>query len=155
MGEEMMLPFWRVVGVIVGTLYAVTFSWGSDQEVLRPRVPKDQIEAARAVRNPLPVTPEMIEKGNGLFHGKAFCMTCHGRDGKGLGGDIDRSTFQGPLPRDFTDRDWQAARTDGELMWILKNGSPGTAMAVFVGPIITEEEAWHLILYVRSLGKVQ
>jgi len=144
---------WCVLGVIVGTLYAVPFSWGSDQDVLRPRVPEDQIEAARAVRNPLPVTPEMIEKGNGLFHGKAFCMTCHGRDGKGLGGDIDRSTFQGPLPRDFTDRDWQATRTDGELMWILKNGSPGTAMAPFIPLILTEEEAWQVLRYVRSFGQ--
>jgi mono/diheme cytochrome c family protein len=149
----MMSTAWCVLGVIVGTLYAVPFSWGSDQDVLRPRVPEDQIEAARAVRNPLPVTPEMIEKGNGLFHGKAFCMTCHGRDGKGLGGDIDRSTFQGPLPRDFTDRDWQATRTDGELMWILKNGSPGTAMAPFIPLILTEEEAWQVLRYVRSFGQ--
>lgn len=141
---------WKVMLAAALSLQVLTHGWAAEREVLRPRVPKDQIEAARAVRNPLPATPEMIEKGKGLFHGEAFCLTCHGRDGKGLGDDIDRSTFHGALPRDFTDREWQATRTDGELMWILKNGSKGTAMAIFVGPIITEEEGWQLILYVRS-----
>ena len=123
-----------------------------DRKVLRPRVPPDQIETARAVKNPLPATPELIEKGKALYHGKAFCLTCHGRDGKGLGRDVDPKLVQGVLPRNFTERAWQKARTDGELMWVLKNGIPGTAMAVFVGPVVTEEEAWQLILYVRSFG---
>lgn len=137
-------------------LHGMTIVWGADPEVLRPRVPKDQIEAARAVTNPLSATPEMIAKGKALFEGQAFCRACHGQDGRGiLGPDIAPGSLKGPLPRDFTDREWQAARTDGELMWILKNGSQGTAMAVFVGPIITEEEAWQLILCVRSFGKTQ
>jgi hypothetical protein len=59
----------------------------------------------------------------------------------------------GKLPRNFTDKDWQAERTDGELLWILKNGSAGTAMASFIPLVLTEEEAWHVILYVRSFGK--
>lgn len=88
-----------------------------------------------------------------LFQGKAFCLTCHGRDGKGLGGDIEPGTLKGPLPRDFTDQDWQAARTDGELLWILKNGSKGTAMAKFIPLVLTEEEAWQVLLYVRSFGQ--
>jgi mono/diheme cytochrome c family protein len=57
------------------------------------------------------------------------------------------------LPRDFTDQDWQAARTDGELFWILKNGSKGTAMAKFIPLVLTEEEAWQVLLYVRSFGQ--
>ena len=126
---------------------------GADEAVLRPRVPADQIAHVRTWKNPLPATPETIEKGKQLFHGKAFCLTCHGRDGKGLGGDIEPGTLKGPLPRDFTDRDWQTARTDGELLWILKNGSKGTAMAPFVPLILTEEEAWQVLLYVRSFGQ--
>ena len=77
-------------------------------------------------------------------------MTCHGKDGKGLG-DIPGLT--GKLPRNFTDKDWQAGRMDGELLWILKNGSSGTAMVSFIPHVLTEYEAWHVILYVRSFGK--
>lgn len=126
--------------------------FGADEAVLRPRVPIDQIEEARTRTNPLPATEVTLEKGKRLFHGKAFCVTCHGKDGKGLGDDIEPGTLKGPLPRNFTDNEWQAARTDGELFWILKNGSKGTAMAPFVPLILTEEEAWQVLLYVRSFG---
>jgi mono/diheme cytochrome c family protein len=112
-------------------------------------VPADQLQAARATINPLPATPELIAKGKTLFEGKAFCKACHGADGKGLPKDLD---LKGPLPRNFTDKAWQKARTDGELMWILRNGSPGTDMAPFIPLVLTEEEAWQVLLYVRSFG---
>lgn len=126
---------------------------GADEAVLKPRVPVDQLHEAETWKNPLPATEATIEKGKQLFLGKAFCATCHGRNGKGLGGDIEPGTLKGALPRDFTDQEWQAARTDGELLWILKNGSKGTAMAPFIPLILTEEEAWQVLLYVRSFGQ--
>ena len=128
-------------------------TWAADKTVMRPRVPRDQIEAARAVTNPLPASEEMIAKGKALYEGKAFCKVCHGPDGKGLGADIAPGSLKGPLPRNFTDKKWQAARTDGELFWILKNGSKGTAMAPFIPLVLTEEEAWQVLQYVRSFGQ--
>jgi hypothetical protein len=112
-----------MVGVL---LTAEGFTWAADKAVMRPRVPRDQIEAARAVTNPLPASEEMIAKGKALYEGKAFCKVCHGPDGKGLGKDIAPGSLKGPLPRNFTDKKWQSARTDGELFWILKNGSKGS-----------------------------
>lgn len=122
---------------------------GADSEVLKPRVPLDQIAEARTWTNPVPAAPDNIEQGKTIFHGKAFCVTCHGRDGKGLG---EIEGLRGKLPRNFTDKAWQAARTDGELFWILKNGSPGSDMASFIPLVLTEEEAWHVLLYVRSFS---
>ena len=140
---------------LVGGLFLLLegLTWAADPTVLRPRVPRDQIEAARAVTNPLPASDEMIAKGKALFEGKAFCKACHGVDGKGLGGGIAPGSLKGPLPRNFTDKRWQAARTDGELFWILKNGSKGTAMASFIPLVLTEEEAWQILLYLRSFGR--
>ena len=126
-----------------------TAAWAADAQVLRPRVPSDQMDAARSVTNPLQSTPELIEQGKALFEGKAFCKACHGADGKGLPKELE---LKGPLPRNFTDKRWQATRTDGELFWILKNGSPGTDMAPFVPLVLTEEEAWQVLLYVRSFN---
>jgi mono/diheme cytochrome c family protein len=120
-----------------------------DPAVLKPRVPPDRIEEAKTWQNPFPTTPERLERGKKLFHGKGFCVTCHGKEGKGLG---KIPGLRGKLPRNFTDKAWQAARTDGELFWILKNGSPGTAMASFIPLVLTEEEAWHVLLYVRAFG---
>lgn len=138
-----------VVSVALGVL-APVLSRAADPEVLKPRVPSDQIEEAKSWINPFPITSENIEKGKGIFHGKAFCVTCHGRDGKGLG---NIPGLRGRLPRDFTDTAWQATRTDGELFWILKNGSLGTDMASFIPLVLNEEEAWYVILYVRSFEK--
>jgi mono/diheme cytochrome c family protein len=146
----------HVTAALATTALSITVmsssAWPSDPAVLRPRVPLDQIESVRQITNPYPPTPEIVAQGKVLFEGKAFCRTCHGIDGKGLGSDIDPENFRGPLPRNFTDKNWQAARTDGELFWILKNGSKGTAMASFIPLVLTEEEAWKVISYVRSFG---
>ena len=74
--------------------------------------------------------------------------------------DVDKISFKsyllpglvGKLPRNFTDKSWQTVRTDGELMWILKNGSSGTAMVSFVPETLTEKEAWQIILVIRAFG---
>lgn len=132
------------------SLCSVQVSLAADSEVLKPRVPTDQIMEVKTWENPFPATLENIEKGKEIFHGKAFCVTCHGRDGKGLG---DIPGLRGRLPRDFTDIAWQTARSDGELFWILKNGSPNTDMASFVPLVLTEQEAWHVVLYLRTFGK--
>ena len=143
-----------IVSLVVGyLLLSVGLAWAADSAVLRPRVPKGQIQEARAVTNPLPADEEVITKGKALYEGKAFCKVCHGPDGKGLGADIDPKSLKGPLPRNFTDKKWQAARTDGELFWIMKNGSKGTAMASFIPLILTEEEAWQVLRYVRSFAQ--
>lgn len=134
-------------GVIASS---ASLSFAADAAVLKPRVPFDQIEEAKSWKNPFEPTAENIEKGKAIFHGKAFCVTCHGRDGKGFG---DIPGLVGKLPRNFTDKAWQSVRADGEILWILKNGSPGTDMASFIPLILTEEEAWHVLLYVRSFGQ--
>ena len=74
-------------------------------------------------------------------------MSCHGTNGKGV-------KVPGHEPRDFTDVKWQQVRTDGEMMWVLKNGSPGTSMPVRVGKVINEEEGWKVILYIRTFAGV-
>tara|TARA_Y100001960_G_scaffold5829_1_gene6043 strand:+ start:2792 stop:2908 length:117 start_codon:yes stop_codon:yes gene_type:complete len=38
-------------------------------------------------------------------------------------------------------------------MWILKNGSSGTAMVSFVPETLTEKEAWQIILFIRTFAK--
>ncbi len=137
------------IGIFFFALITPPLTLAADPEVLKPRVPVGQIDEAKSWKNPISSTEENIEKGKHIFHGKAFCVTCHGRDGKGLG---NIPGLVGRLPRNFTDKAWQAARTDGELFWILKNGSPGTDMASFIPLVLTEEEAWHVILYVRFFG---
>ncbi len=122
----------------------------AERDPLKARVPADQIEAAKSVKNPFPATPENIAKGDGLFHGKGTCAVCHGA--KGLG-DGPAAVGLDPAPRNFTNAEFHRARTDGELMWVMRNGSAGTAMVPVIGSVINEEEGWLILLYERSLGQ--
>jgi len=119
--------------------YAVAFHLDN----YAPRVPPELLDELQDMDNPYPATPDRIEAGQEIYFGKGQCVTCHNVNGKGV-------KRPGHAPRDFTDGKWQETRTDGELMWILRNGSPGTEMPVRVGKVITEEEGWNVIHYLRT-----
>jgi len=112
-------------------------------DIYQPRVPEDLLDQVQEIEDPNPPSPERIEAGRKIYFGKGLCVTCHSKNGKGV-------RFPGHSPRNFTDPKWQELRTDGELMWILKNGSPGTGMPIRVGKVITEEEGWDVILFIRT-----
>lgn len=102
-------------------------------------------------KNPLPASGDMIEAGKVLFQQTAqpvACAMCHGNKGDGQG-------FMGaalvPQPRNFTCGSMMRGISDGQLFWIIKNGSPGTGMMSFAG--LTDEQVWQLIHYIRSLAR--
>lgn len=78
-------------------------------------------------------TPADIEAGS-RYYGN-YCSGCHGADGKGMpGANLSRGTFR-------------RATTDDELMRIIINGIPGTAMppAAF-----KTEQAALIVAYLRA-----
>ena len=112
-----------------------------------PRVPEALLEILQDMDNPFSTSIKNIEEGSKVYFGKGLCVKCHGVNGKGI-------KVSGHSPRDFTDAKWQDVRTDGEMMWVLKNGSPGTSMPIRVGKAISEEEAWKVILFIRTFAGV-
>ncbi|MBI5197894.1 MAG: cytochrome c [Nitrospirae bacterium] len=130
-------------------VFAAGMAYAAEKDPLKPRVPADQMAAAKAMKNPVASTPENIAKGKAIFDGKGGCMACHGTagDGKGPG-----AMALDPSPRNFHNKDWQKARTDGELKWVVTNGSAGTGMMPLKGTL-TDEEMWQAITYVRTFGK--
>ena len=129
------------------SLFAASIE-GAERDLLSPRVPPDQLKQVKEMKNPFPSTPENIARGSVLFHEKGTCFTCHGKEGKG---DGLAAPGLDPSPRDFTNETFHKARTDGELFWVIKNGSSGTAMMPMIGSVINEEEGWLVLLYERSL----
>ncbi len=113
------------------------------KDVYEPRVPKEILAREQKIESPYPVTRDRIEEGRKIYVGAGYCVTCHSNNGKGV-------NLPGHASRDFTDAKWQKIRTDGELMWVLKNGSPGTGMPMRVGIDITEEDGWNVIQYIRT-----
>lgn len=140
--------FARAIGVVTVFMFlAVSTAVAVERDPLPPRVPPDKIKAARKLKNPVPKTSENLAKGKALFESKGTCFNCHGKAGKG---DGPAGKILNPTPRNFTNCKFHKKRKDGELFWVIKNGSAGTGMVPLIGKVINEEEAWTIINYERS-----
>ena len=141
----------RFAGFLTALMFlSVTAVVAEERDPLPPRVPADQIAEAKEMKNPIEKTPANIAKGKALFEGKGTCFNCHGKEGKG---DGPAGQILNPSPRDFTNCKFHKKRKDGELFWVIKNGSAGTGMVSLIPAAINEEEAWTIINYERSFCK--
>jgi mono/diheme cytochrome c family protein len=101
-----------------------------------------------AMANPLEVNRGARRAGKELYEdlSNPSCVACHGNKGDGRGQLADQFD---PPPRNFSCAATIDGVPDGQLHWIIKNGSPGTAMPSF--GYLTDEEIWPLVIYLRSL----
>ncbi|MEO8341081.1 MAG: c-type cytochrome [Nitrospirota bacterium] len=120
----------------------------TERHMMQQLVPADKLAEAQALTSPLPQSPEVIEQGKALYNGKGACFNCHGKDGDGNG---PLATQLKPSPRNFQHHGFWRHRTEGEIFWVIKNGSAGTSMVGFGGQL-TDGEIWALIQYVRSFA---
>ncbi len=143
------MRFGRIgLAMLVATAFTVNVGSAAEKDPLAPRVPADQMAAAKAWKNPMKSTPENIAKGKEIFTGKGTCFTCHGNEGRG---DGPAGAALDPTPRNFHNAKL-TGKTEGEFAWVIKNGSPGTGMVSYVPGIISEEEMALVIIYERSLA---
>jgi mono/diheme cytochrome c family protein len=104
-----------------------------------------------SMMNPLPVSAGTIAAGKALFLKTAqpvACVLCHGEQGDGKG---PMGAALVPPPRNFTCGAMMKDIPDGQLFWIIKNGSPGTGMMSYAG--LPDAQVWQLIQYIRWLAK--
>ena len=89
-----------------------------------------------------------LKKAGKLY--KRKCSKCHGEEGDGKG---SKAEFFIIKPAAFSTPGYLDYRKDGQLFWIMMNGSEGTEMEP-VGPYsdvgLSEEQLWQLIAYLRS-----
>lgn len=100
---------------------------------------------ARNMTNPLP--PSLINVAEGRDHFADHCAICHANDGSGK--TMMGSSMYPPAP-DMRDKGSQEL-SDGELMYIIKNGIRFTGMPGWGGE---SEENWKLVLFIRHLPKL-
>ena len=147
----------RTTGMLTAAMFLMTglALAGAEKDPLKPRVPAAERSKAKKMKTPLykrasKASPEIVAEGKALYKGKGTCINCHGElgDGNGPAGKV-----LNPGPRNFTNCKFHKKRKDGEMMWIIGNGSPGTGMVALAPPkgsTITEEEAWKIIAYERT-----
>ena len=110
------------------------------------KAPADQYERV----NPLPAGADTgaaarIFRGDGR---KVACATCHGEKGDGRG---PLSGEFSPPPRNFRCAQTVNGIPDGQLFWIIRNGSPGTSMPAH--PQLSDDDVWRMVLYIRQLSR--
>ena len=142
----------RVITCFIGLTVIASVACGGERVVMRSRVPADQLSAIQHIKNPLPHTTDNIKKGKIIYVGKGRCIFCHGAsgDGKDFAGILPDTQ---PSPRNFHNPEWQKARTDGELKWVITFGVPGSAMIGHRAEMANDEEIWQVIHYIRSFGQ--
>ena len=104
------------------------------------------------LKNPLLESVENKTKGKLLYEKTALplqCIHCHGINGTGVGDPDFEST---PKSRNFTCKTTMAQISDGQLFWIIKNGSVGTSMPEFTD--LSDKSIWQLIIYIREFSNL-
>lgn len=109
-----------------------------------PSAPEDVLK----MRNPVPLTIETLQEAADIYTAK--CVKCHGTNGNGKGSATKGLDVK---PRDYTDKSLMRKITDGQLFWIIVNGSdPNTTDMEGYKKKFTEEQVWKLVHYVRSFA---
>ncbi len=122
--------------------------------------PQYTLEEARDLQNPFANDPQAAARGQQLY--QLNCAQCHGAAGDGNAPmAVYWRLVEGAVPPANLKDPAVVARTDGELYWILTNGytSPQnqvqyprgiTNMPAF-GKLLTPEQRWELVTYIRQL----
>jgi mono/diheme cytochrome c family protein len=106
-------------------------------------------DEAKSVQNPVPPSPQALNRGESLFH--RHCTPCHGSRGRG---DGPVSGYWKELPKDLGDSARQDRLTDGEIFWKVSKGHRQGAdviMPAFSERVPSSEDRWKIVLFVRTL----
>ena len=97
----------------------------------------------KKIKNPVPYTKASIAKGKTVYLHN--CQECHDADGRALANVTSQAA-------DLTDpASWLYGITDGEILKTLREGA-GDEMPPFKGVIKKDEDMWHLVNFMRSIG---
>jgi mono/diheme cytochrome c family protein len=133
------LPF-HFKNVFFGCLGLQFISFGSFAQQSNWVAPKD----ADNVKNAVISNNSVLSDAKTLY--TSYCSPCHGDKGKG---DGPASPGLNPKPADHTSAAVQS-ESDGALFWKLSEGRspmPGYKK------ILTDQQRWELIDYIRTLAK--
>lgn len=143
---------WKMAGLILFSTMlmifpALSFAEECPQTRKTPTAPEEFV----TMKNPLPRDDRNLKSAEKLFQGKATpiaCKSCHGAKGNGESEPDFEST---PSPRNFTCTQTMKQISDGQLFWIIRNGSKNTSMFAFSN--LSDHQIWQLVHYIRSFAK--
>jgi len=107
------------------------------------RIPKDSLDLAAVVKNPLEDSEEVLKEGKILY--TRYCIQCHGE--KGMGDGLVGKVYKG-----VTAYNSRAVKdkTEGHIFHVITHGK-GRMWAH--GSQISVENRWKIVKYVQTLQK--
>jgi mono/diheme cytochrome c family protein len=109
---------------------------------------EDRLKAGQFVFNPIEVSPESILKGKELF--ELICQQCHGINGDGQGKLFVDKLYPYP-PASLISEKLKAA-PDGEIFHVI---SVGYNLMGTYSSILTQEERWMVVHYIREMQRTE
>jgi mono/diheme cytochrome c family protein len=143
-GEKMKATSTLFLGL--GAAFLVVSTAQAAESHQTPVAPAEYLE----MENPIDLDDaddKFMKKVGRLYKNK--CKKCHGTEGDGKGSAVEDMVIK---PKALNAPGFLESRKDGQLFWIMKEGSEGTEMKAF-GPgtdaSLSEEELWKLIAFMR------
>jgi mono/diheme cytochrome c family protein len=130
---------------VLGTAIMVWPAALSAGEFQTPIAPEEYLR----MTNPIPPTADVVKNAPSLYETK--CSKCHGDKGDGKGSATKGLDVK---PRNYTNKSVMEKITDGQLFWIIANGSDPEATEM--GPYkkkLSEEQMWALVHYIRTFTR--
>jgi mono/diheme cytochrome c family protein len=107
------------------------------------RIPKDSLELAALIKNPLASTEEVLKEGRVLY--TRYCVHCHGE--KGMGDGLVGIAYKGVTA--FNSRAVKN-KSEGNIFHVITHGK-GRMWAH--GSQVSIENRWKIVKYVQTLQK--
>jgi cytochrome c(L) len=104
-----------------------------------PRAATAQNQQGPKKRNPFTGNAEAIAQGRMIWM-QSGCNGCHGMGGGGMGPSV-------------MDDAWKWGGDDETLFKLIKGQLPNQTMPAVFGAVLTEEQVWKVIAWVRSIYK--
>lgn len=112
-------------------------------ELVPEKISRDE---AKKLVNPIPYSKASITQGKSVYI-RGTCHECHDMDGRSLkGSDLAKAA-------DLTaPKGWQFGASDGEIFVDIRDGTPAQMPAF---KKLNQDQVWHLINYIRSIGPAE
>ncbi len=95
-----------------------------------------------------------VQRGKSLY--TRYCSICHGDKGRGDGPMAEVLGELGPAPLDFTNKELMAIRSNTDFFFAILGGGERGGKSSYMprwGGILSEQEIWDLVAYLRSLAQ--
>ena len=107
------------------------------------RIPKDSLELAALIKNPLASTEEVLKEGRVLY--TRYCVHCHGE--KGMGDGLVGIAYKGVIALNSRA---VKNKSEGHIFHVITHGK-GRMWAH--GSQVSIENRWKIVKYVQTLQK--